>query len=65
MIELKLQPYCQYGCMDFDAKVEKAKYHSYADIDKIEISCVNAKRCEYMKRYLAKYASKENEDDKD
>lgn len=63
MIKLNLQPYCQYGCMDFEAKVDK--YHSYADVDRIDISCTNAKRCEYMKRYLAKYASKENEDDKD
>ena len=63
MIELKLQPYCHYGCMNFEAKVDK--YHDYADEDRIDISCVNAKRCEYMIRYLAKHASKENEDDKD
>lgn len=65
MIELKLQPYCHYGCMNFEAKVEKDKYHSYADVDVTYISCANAKRCEYMVRYLAKYANKENEDDKD
>lgn len=57
MIELDLKDYCQHGCMDFDAAVVKAQ--TYADEMAVYIRCVNAKRCEYMVRYLTNHA-KEN-----
>ena len=51
MINLDVKDYCHHGCMDFAPVVSKRESYMNLGGDTY-IRCENAKRCEYMMRYL-------------